>query len=647
MAGPARATELNAPLSHFARVPRRPWVVYYSYDTCAGENHTIDEDQFAFYLMEHFGVGRLFRAVIPWSSIPLHFKRDPSGDPYVCDPTGCATEVYENDKLPWNGIYMEFFRTLLGVEARANGFASMDARNGGIKFTFVSGGSRRTTDSAWTAAVKDVARGVADFAISDFWMTVERLNLVGFTTPVRVDSLHLWVTRPMREANASFLELAAKIFKPFTQELWGTIAAIVLIMSLVSLWLRRDEVSQTVQEFRPDPEEAGRCKRCFSLIATVGLEWMHQAGQSLMRITVGLPGVQAKTAAETTLWLGWSIFLLLVLTAYTANLAAFLIEAPRPSSYITSLEYADVSNMKICLYDSLIGELRTAFPEIKTSTLFAIPSHILGTDGALERYYVANGCEGMIHSINEVRRDFDMASMMCALNLFAVRHIMDIPMAFPVTKEPAGPMSYWVEQLTSTYLFTLHFDAPFYLRCSDTRHGPLSWPDRQPTNASTGGAAGAEGTGRRRQLAGKTGGAAGAGAASVRNSWCCADENKLWTDVGLIQTESLPALTVGNLSAAILAWAACLVLAIPLSIYHQKTRVYDPPPRTHEQYTRRRSKMRERHQSKMRELRERAKQGAAAVHGATSAAMNAVERGAGLDLDRDGDVDVAGSTNRT
>lgn len=131
------------------------------------------------------------------------------------------------------------------------------------------------------------------------------------------------MTRPTREANASFLELAAKIFKPFTQELWGTIAAIVLIMSLVSLWLRRDEVSQTVQEFRPDPEEAGRCKRCFSLIATVGLEWMHQAGQSLMHFTVGLPGVQAKTAAETTLWLGWSIFLLLVLTAYTANLAAF------------------------------------------------------------------------------------------------------------------------------------------------------------------------------------------------------------------------------------------------------------------------------------------------------------------------------------
>ena len=57
--------------------------LYYSYDTCAGENHTIDEDQFAFYLMEHFGVGRLFRAVIPWSSIPLHFNRDPSVDPYV------------------------------------------------------------------------------------------------------------------------------------------------------------------------------------------------------------------------------------------------------------------------------------------------------------------------------------------------------------------------------------------------------------------------------------------------------------------------------------------------------------------------------------------------------------------------------------
>jgi hypothetical protein len=42
------------------------------------------------------------------------------------------------------------------------------------------------------------------------------------------------------------------------------------------------------------------------------------------------------------------------------------------------------------------------------------------------------------------------------------------------------------------------------------------------------------------------------------------------------------------------------------------------------------------------QLRKNAKSGAAAVHEAGAKAVNAVERATGLDLDRDGDVGVAG-----
>ena len=166
--------------------------MYYSYDTCAGANRNIDEDAFAFYLMENFGIGRSapLRAVIPWSLPPMHFKRDPSSG----RPHEGLDDLYEDDRIPWHGIYVDYFDTMLDA-----GHAGAQA---GIELSFVSGGSRRTTESAWTAAVKDVARGVADVAISDFWMTVERSNLVGFSTPVRMDSLHLWVARPTREAEA-------------------------------------------------------------------------------------------------------------------------------------------------------------------------------------------------------------------------------------------------------------------------------------------------------------------------------------------------------------------------------------------------------------------------------------------------------------
>ena len=359
---------------------------------------------------------------------------------------------------------------------------------------------------------------------------------------------------------------------------------------MVSLWLRRDSLRAILKEYRPEPE-VGRCKQRLSSSVTLFLEWVHQVGQSLMHITVGLPGTQGQEPAETLLWVGWSIFVLLTLTAYTANLAAFLIEAPRPSSYIVSLEHADASNSRICLYDSLVGEVRTMFPEIKSTTLFEIPSSVLGAGGALERYYVENGCEGLIQSINEVRRDFDIASTICTLGLFAARHIMEIPLAFPVSKDLAGPLSYWVQQLNSEFDFAIRFDPPTYQRCSDIKLGRLSWPDRQPIGAS-------EGPASRRQLAGgkskSKGGAAGAGATEGKPDSCagaCADEDKIWTEVGLVQgeEEGLEKLTVGNLSAAIIVWAFCLALAIPLSIYHQKARVYDPPPPAHV-YSRRRSK---------------------------------------------------------
>jgi len=85
--------------------------LYYSYDTCAGANRNIDEDAFAFYLMENFGIGRSapLRAVIPWSLPPMHFKRDPSSG----RPHEGLDDLYEDDRIPWHGIYVDYFDTML------------------------------------------------------------------------------------------------------------------------------------------------------------------------------------------------------------------------------------------------------------------------------------------------------------------------------------------------------------------------------------------------------------------------------------------------------------------------------------------------------------------------------------------------------
>ena len=76
---------------------------------------------------------------------------------------------------------------------------------GGADGTWVSGGARARYSSAWTAAVSEVAQGVADVGASTFWATSERTMLTvpgRFTSSIKFDYFYLWSVRSARSGGA-------------------------------------------------------------------------------------------------------------------------------------------------------------------------------------------------------------------------------------------------------------------------------------------------------------------------------------------------------------------------------------------------------------------------------------------------------------
>lgn len=585
--------------------------LFYSYDTCSPAT---DYDPFGRFLNANYGHGMTLKAAVPTSSYPLHYKAVEGA------PVSEYEGPYEDDSWPWVGAYVDYVHAL----AARTPFS--------VQLTFVSGGARSggiINDSPWTAAIIDVATGIADFAASDFWVTTERANIVSFSVPIRQDKVYLFVPRPA-VVETDFLTASLKIFEPFRWDLWVTILGVVVAMSLIEMWLQRGPRRDGEWSEEAPPARGSRCSR----VAWWLRVWLQSFVQAVMHMTVGLPGTKGDRPGETTLWLGWSILLFLLVNAYIANLAANLISF-ETNTYIDSMQAAVDASLRICLNQNLENETIIAYPEA-ASFLEPIPGSIAVDAEELRGFYAEKGCGAMVMSINEVQRDQGIARVMCCLNLFAAVQVLSIPLAFPVRPSLVGPLSYWVQNMSRTDPLE-SFDELRYLRCSDVAavsgalqcadstaqfhflpltdqfgveyttanqlralanlleqssdgaaaEAPAAPPAQQNTVAllgrrlmaersSNGAAAKAPGARptvaprNRRRLPGAAGGAGGAAAVVSTGSSSGSADSHLWTDVGAVN-QGLAQLTVDNFGMGWLCWAVAAAFAIGISLSQSGT----------------------------------------------------------------------------
>jgi len=160
--------------------------LFYSYATCGGDHSTFT----SFELLQQASNQHQLVVVVPSIAYsPYHYKRDQPGGAPLTSSAPYELSHYRDDSVPWEGVLVQYFAKLAGSSYPGLGSPSW-------VLTWTSASSRAQHTSSWTAAVNDVALGIADIGCSLFWMTAERLEMSSFTANLLSDQFYLFVPKP-------------------------------------------------------------------------------------------------------------------------------------------------------------------------------------------------------------------------------------------------------------------------------------------------------------------------------------------------------------------------------------------------------------------------------------------------------------------
>lgn len=135
---------------------------------------------------------------------------------------------------------------------------------------------------------------------------------------------------------------------------------------------------------------------------------------------------------------GFGFFILIAVSAYVANLAAFLTLSSVGS--VSSMEGAVAAGFSICAHPALKAEMQTAWPDAKF--IF----HEEGNDfhGLLDDYD-AGKCRLMAVGMEDTSYDTSYLERLCERDLvYTDSHVIELPIGFPIRRELAAGFSYWI-----------------------------------------------------------------------------------------------------------------------------------------------------------------------------------------------------------
>jgi len=284
--------------------------VNYSYSTCGSINF-LD-------LASELDASRMFKNGMISSGLK------PSADTTTA---GTATLLYAHELLGDLGINPDLQIVHQNI--------SMDA-------TEVMG-----TGSTYTRCVYDVALGLLDFCLYDFWLTHTRINTG--TTPIAVfsDTFVLFVEVPTGEE--SFGEKLEKPFLPFSWGLWGLCVAVVAAYGLLLGLFQADHDAG---------EDQLRDIRTFWNL----LEHTYLSFLGFFSAGVIEDANELKPASKI-LTLGFAFFVLIAIASFTGSTASFLMQQNN-KLVISSIEGAISANVKICYPEEIEGALKPKYPAL-------------------------------------------------------------------------------------------------------------------------------------------------------------------------------------------------------------------------------------------------------------------------------------------
>ena len=433
---------------------------FYSYATCGGD-HTSWES----HIMASTLSGRTLRAAVavPYY-YPDHYVETADGEPvrdaasYASLPAGAAA------KGLWVDLYSEMAR-------RAN-FT--------LAWQPVSGGSKGQHSSSFTACTQDVADGIADLCVGDYWTTQERLSMTTFTTGTLTDTFSL--IHPAETTSAeTFWERLLLVWRPFDDQLWLAIFCTALCTGAAYSLVRgpsRNHLGEIRRRRRQSPEDADasdetvgrkigsdtdetvppalrRSPTFYTLTAAHLRGLVENTFGALVELTGrsfragGAPADEGVESIETAaVQLAWSVMSTFVVMLYAASLTAKLVGRRERFVGITTMEQCEKSRCTVCVPSVMEPTMRRLHEN-------RINYHVSTSSTNVFRDLEDGACDlGLM-----IERRFNTmwssgefpAETVCKYRVGA--SIMPIGISQPVRSTYASAVSYWAKRVSDDDYF--------------------------------------------------------------------------------------------------------------------------------------------------------------------------------------------------
>lgn len=269
------------------------------------------------------------------------------------------------------------------------------------------------------------------------------------TTPSSTTDDKTYLVIPKPAVSSTLADEAQKVLAPFSLGLWGLLLAVIAVTALLSVWF----VDEAKLRYKPignqnkrsglqqipsrSKRSKGTKRRQIALFGRLALDQCLQKG--LFFCSAGVEQEERSSLPTKLLLFGFGFFILIAVSAYVANLAAFLTMSAA-TDYVKTIDEAVAAAYRICAHPALRTELQTAYPD----AIFYFHEGDGEFPGVMKDY-TEGKCKVLAIGYEDTSMDQGFLESMCQNGLvFTDSVLAEIPMAFPMRQSMTNGFNYWM-----------------------------------------------------------------------------------------------------------------------------------------------------------------------------------------------------------
>ncbi|XP_013421058.1 glutamate receptor 2-like [Lingula anatina] len=229
----------------------------------------------------------------------------------------------------------------------------------------------------WDGMVAELINGVADLAIADLSITLDREKFIDFSKPFMNLGISIMIKKPE--------EIVPNIFSfmdPLSDKIWMCITFAYLAVSVVLFLVTRFSASEWVVEENEEDNGDPEVHNDFNFINSL---WFSLAAFMQQGCELCPKSISGRIVGSV-----WWFFTLIIISSYTANLAAFL-TVSRMNSPIQSAD--DLAKQTDIAYGCIVsGSTKKFFQDSKISTFERMWAYMSSADNNV---FVKSNKEGV------------------------------------------------------------------------------------------------------------------------------------------------------------------------------------------------------------------------------------------------------------